>query len=365
MPRPSSRTPSPAAWWPACLAALVLLVRAAAQVQPAPLPPPDPFGVSTRPSQPRLWLDPSWQRMPSPGDFQGFPTFPSRLAGYGNYPLPGLPGEAVDVPLLPLADPEPPGWPGWMRLRQREALPFAADLALLVQHADRVWWRRQRDDAFVPLYFHDKLRTLPVGAEVEVRQAGDFELLFHTSSRLVAHGPTELQIAALDEAAVEVELRRFTRLRLQVNGRGHRLRLPDGSQLEVDAEPAAGETAGQVLVLLQRADEPSRFGGRATIFNAGSRAVRWAHAFGAQRLDPGEILTMFLTPPPAPIGAGLVAEGGRSENDGAAITFRGGDGAALSWCGARFEVGAGRTLRLDPLQGAPFAGDAPGREKQP
>jgi hypothetical protein len=53
--------------------------------------------------------------------------------------------------------------------------------------------------------------------------------------------------------------------------------------------------------------------------------------------------------------------------DDRAVRFEGAEGAHLSWCGARFRVEAGGSVRLDPLQGEPFAapkaaaGGAPGR----
>jgi len=319
----------------------------------------DPFGGST--PAPRDPLDPVWVSPPAVLPFEGFPVFPSRLSGYGNYPSlgPSL-GRSVDgvpqgFPLLPLAGPEPPGWPGWLRLRQRQPLPFAEDLALLVQNSDRVWWRNEAEAAFVPLYFHDKLRTLKVGAEVQVRQAGEFELVLHSSTRFIAQGPTDVRIVALSATDVELDVRRFTRLRVQAMARDHLLRLPDGSQLRFAALPGEGETEGPVLVLLQRADEPSRYGGRATIFNAGARAVRWQYAFGESRLEPGQRLTMFLAPPATSIGSGLVPKGVESKPQGAALRCDGADGGTLSWCGARFEVGPGHSVRLEPLQGEPLA----------
>jgi hypothetical protein len=67
---------------------------------------------------------------------------------------------------------------------------------------------------------------------------------------------------------------------------------------------------------------------------------------------------MFLAPPATGIGSGLLTQGGRTTMDGAALQFDGADGAELSWCGARFQVGPGRRVRLEPLQGEPFAADA-------
>jgi len=362
---------------PSAAAAQVPQVPQVPRPEDASKPTPPPSGEtpsdlpgSWRPEQ-RDPFDPTWTSVPRPR-FEGFPVFPSRLSGYGNYPVPGgQPGAQaggqlpLPFPLLPLAAPEPAGWPAWARLRSREPLPYAVDLALLVRHSDRVWWRAAVGDAFVPLYFHDKLRTLQAGGEVQVRQAGEFELLLHASTRFVAQGPTDVQLGALTATAVELDVRRFTRLRVQASGRDHVLRLPDGSQLQFGAAAEPGASEGPVLVLLQRADEPSRYGGRATLFNAGARSVRWQHAFGVCHLQPGERVTLFLRPPATTIAAPLRDDGGQMIRDGAAVRFEGAEGASLSWCGARFQVGGGRSLRLDPLQGDPFVAppaDAAGAE---
>lgn len=351
----------------AALAVAALAVSSVAQV-PTPLP----RGRAVTPQQPeqreppqvRDPLDPIWVRPPQPAPFEGFPVFPSQLSGYGNYPFAGLSGTGgagqlpANTPLLPTAPPEPPGWPRWVRLRSKEPLPYAADLALLVRHADRVWWRQATDDAFVPLYHFDKFRAAKNGAEIQVRQAGEFELLLHSSSRLVAQGPTDLQLGELTETGVAITVRQFTRLRLQVTARDHAVRLPDGSLLSVDGVPGEAEPTGSVVVLLQRADEPSRYGGRATLFNAGARSVRWRDAFGERRLEPGHRLTMFLAPPASGIGAELVARGVQTTLEGPVLRCDGADGGELSWCGARIQVGRGRHVRLDPLQGEPFAADA-------
>jgi hypothetical protein len=164
-----------------------------------------------------------------------------------------------------------------------------------------------------------------------------------------------VRLVALTATEVELDVRRFTRVRVQATARDHVLRLPDGSRLRFAAVPGEGETEGPVLVLLQRADEPSRYGGRATIFNAGARAVHWQYAFGESRLEPGQRLTMFLAPPATSIGSGLVPKGVETKPLGAALRIDGADGGTLSWCGARFEVGPGRSVRLEPLQGEPLA----------
>jgi hypothetical protein len=298
-------------------------------------------------------FDPIWTPLPTGPAFQGFPTFAARLPGYGTYPTVG--GAQGVVPLLPPAAEEDPGWPGWVRLRQREPLPFASDVGLLVRHSDRVWSRATKEDAFVPLYHHDKLRTLGVGSEVQVRQAGEFEVLLHDSTRLIARGPTDLEFVTLSPTAVVIVVRTFTWLHLRVAGREHTISLPDGSDLLVRDDPEATADVGQAFVLLRRADEPKRYGGRATMFNGGGRDVIWRHAFGETTLPGSHVLTMFLSAPEAVVPAPVVTKAAQSEPEGEALRFTSAAAdARVSWCGASFDLGAGRSVRLDPVQGRVF-----------
>ncbi len=332
-------------------------------------------------------LTPRWTDDPALPQFQGFPVFPSRLSGYGAYPLlPNrglLPNQGL-LPtqgLLPLPPPtevpqEPPGWPSWLRLQAKEPLPFAPELGLLVRNQDRVWWRAANEDVFVPLYFYDKLRSCGVGDQIEVRQAGDFELLLHTSTRLIAQGPTRLHITALDEHNVVLEVKRLTSLSIAASQRTHQITLPDGSVLVLPPEAIAASSpaaampslpllgmpnaaptpdAGPQLVLIQRADEPGWLGGRATIWNGGPRDLIWRHAFGETRLPPQHRVTLFLDPPVSPILLPLATDQVEIERAGTAITCRSANGGSVAWCGAHFRVAGGGALRIDPLQGNPFA----------
>ena len=341
------------------------------QTAPGATTPLDPFNAQQRMQQQgglmggstwqrRTPFDPIWTPLPKGAPFQGFPVLPPRLSGYGSYPTaaglaPGAAPGAMPVPLLPPVDEEDPGWPGWLRLRSQKPLPFASDLGLLVRHSDRVWFRLTIEDAFVPLYHHDKLTTLGVGAEVRVRQAGEFELLLHDSTRLIARGPTDIALVALSPTKVEVDMRTFTWVRLQVRGREHMIKLPDGSQLYVADDPVAAIEQGPALVMLRRADEPARYGGRATMFNAGGRTVVWRHAFGEAKLEPGHMLTLFLVPPAAVIPAPVVLTKASLEPDGDALRCTGEAEGRVSWCGASFDLGPGKSVRLDPVLGRPFA----------
>jgi hypothetical protein len=353
---------------------------------PSTTPRATPNAPPIEPQAPRDPLDPIWQPLAPRPSFAGFPVFPSRLQSYGSYPggptttppAGELGGLAALLGVMPKLAPEDPGWPTWLKARSRTPLPYAPNLALLVRNADRVWTRAVDDEAFVPLFHHDKLRTLTVGAEVKVPAAGEFELLLHDSGRLIASGPTELRLQTMDPTQVEVVVRTLTRLRLELAGRIHRYRLPDGSTLLVgrsideppaamlprapgSAEPPATTPAappvpvGNAIVTLERADEPGWLGGRATLFNGGTRQVVWQHAFGECFLEPGQRVVLFLSPPATPIPAALATDVATTP-DGRVLQAHANEAGSLAWCGARFELPAGTSLRLDALLGEPFGG---------
>ncbi|MBM4063059.1 MAG: hypothetical protein FJ265_18480 [Planctomycetes bacterium] len=305
-------------------------------------------------------LNSRWAMPLQPPPFQGFPSlFPQGLGAFGSYPVEGLPGAAGALPFPLLLQPtEPPGWPRWLRGRDADELPYVPGQALLVRHADRVWWKSPDEPAAVPLYFHDKVRSVVAGTELEVRQTGEFEILFHGGGRLVANGQVRVHIDAMDEKVVALQVPVFSKLRAQVSGREYRFVLPDGSVLTVPpdralAEPEA-EVPGPAWLVFERAIEPGCHGGRAALWNGGQRAVTWRHAFGETKLEPGHRLWFFLSPPPEPIGAALAVRGVDTTREGTALLCRSGGDAQVQWSGARFTLGAGTTLRLDPLAGDPF-----------
>ncbi|MGB3965727.1 MAG: hypothetical protein WBO45_03285, partial [Planctomycetota bacterium] len=235
---------------------------------------------------PREPLNSVWVQPAQPLRFQGFPVFPSRLQGLGLYPNaanPGQPGAARPpadlLRLPPSAEAESdPGWPAWARTAGREPLPYAPELALLVRHGDRVWYSTEKEEPFVPLFFHDKLRTLRSGAVVEVRQAGEFELLLHSSSRLFCRGPTRVELLELGPSVVQLAIPVHSHWRLTASttsaapadpaaallgaltgaapaaaasSRAHTLALPDGSTLRFGHDDA---TRGPVDLICERAD---------------------------------------------------------------------------------------------------------------
>ncbi len=340
--------------------------------------------------------DSTWTQLTAPS-FSGFPVFPSRLSGYGGYPRSGAgPGLGpVVMPLVP-APPEPPGWPKWARLRDRAALPFGPETALLVRNADRVWFRSEPESAFVPLFFHDKIVPVRAGAEVQVRHVGEFELLLHDGGRWIALGAADLRVAQMTETEAVCEVRSFTRLRVHGSQRAHTIVLPDGSRLRMpptplaptagsaDGKPAlplslpppmlallggatkgAADPGGPGLVLLDRADEPGWLGGRMSLFNPGPREVTVTGPLGETKVPSGHRIWLFLRPSEAPVPAGVAAGDAVAALDGADMRLQAAVDTTVSWCGARIRLSAGCNARFLPIQGRPFESSATTRPKLP
>lgn len=364
------------------LASVSCLPLVLAQQGTPPSSPPAAAGAGQAPIQDPLNLTPVWASSSPPNTFRGFPVFPTGLQGYGAYPAaPGSQGAPAAgsgfgslfggnrlgppvLQLLPRRPPLPPaepenGWPGWARLRERNPLPYAEDMALLVRHSERVWWRAASDEPHVPMAFHDKLRTLQAGADVEVRQAGDFELLLHDGGYVVSRGPAAMAIDKLGADEVVLRFARLTRLHLVGRERAQKVVLPDGSLLLWGA--ATQEQQGEPIdVHVERhTSEPGWLGGRARITNYGRREVVFRHAFGEQTLRGGERLSFFLAAPATDVGAALVTRDLEVQRAAGSATCKAGATAGeVRWCGASFTVPAGRSLRLEALQGDPFAATA-------
>lgn len=338
-------------------------------------------------------LIPVWQQAPTRQAFRGFPIFPNEFPGYGGYPRSlseiATSGEIPALRNLPVpAAPPQTGWPVWLENLSSEPLPYQPDRALLLRTVGRVWLQTQADPVFTPLYFHDKLRNVAPQTAVEVRQVGEFELLLYGGSRFVSHGPARLHVRELTDEHVVIDLRELTNVRFEGYGREHRVHLPDGSTLVVspgerpipsDAPVpppptlggfgglgallgAAGAGLGgaptgpqPALLVLERADEPGRHSGRATIWNGGAEPVEWRHAFGTTQIGSGERVTFFLAPPATGLPGGLSAAGVDVARDGTARRCQSPAGGAVTWSGAQFDLAGGAVLRLDPLQGDPFA----------
>lgn len=310
---------------------------------------------------------------PSTPEWTGFPAFPARLQGYGNYPIPVDPNDPTGtglVPPLPAAEPEPNGWPSWVRLRARKPLPFSPEVGLLIAQSGRAWSRPSADEPFVPSLMHDEFASLPAGAGVELRTRGALEVLLHQSSRLEARGRTRFDVVALDEQRVTLAVHELTFLRLRAKARAHTLQLPDGSALEFTPSASNDALVGGMgglaalfggaslpvsarpaYVEIARADEPSYYGGRATITNYGGDPLVWRHALGEAKIEPGQRVTLFLSAPVSPTADGLAPGDARVERDGAAATCRAVSDTEVRWCGARLAVPEGGTVQLRSLGG--------------
>jgi len=316
-----------------------------------------------------------WSR-PTPPQFSGFPVFPSNLPGYGSYPLPAnqatgtSPGQMALV--LPPAAAGPAGWPAWVRAQSKRPLPFRMDAGLLVGQEGRVWHSDAEGEAFVPIRYHDKFAALTSGATVETRGAGAFELLLEATTRVETRGVTAMKTLELDEKTVHLQFDKLTWLRITCTSRTNLFTLPDGSVLELTpdvpaADPAAGGQGGLAqlfglavgptpqqppLVEVRRVDEPSWYGGRATITNFGGGDVLWKHAFGETTISPRQRVTFFLSPPKEAVAAALTTPNARVTFDGETATCEGAKATQVGWLGARIDLQAGQAVKFETLGGS-------------
>lgn len=302
-------------------------------------------------------LFPTWTR---PEAFQGFPVFPPSLGNYMTYPM--GPGGTMQLPdaggqLPPPAPPGAPDWPSWIKSKRPASFPYEPTVAVVVRQSDRVWWRPDADEPFVPLYHYDNARALAAGAELEVRHSGEFLLMLHGGTRVSSFGTAKLGIQALSETEAALLLSDFTWLKVQASSRALRIALPDGSDVMLDApaEGAQGGTGiGDAGVRIERRIEPGRYSGRATIFNFGSRLVRWSTPLGEVQIQPGCRVTMFLDPCEAAVGDALVETSVAALADGSKRVWQAQEDGKVTWSGARFELPRGAQLVLDPMLGDPF-----------
>jgi hypothetical protein len=302
---------------------------------------------------------------------QGFPIFPSQFATLGGYTttpdaLTALSGAGFAPPAA--AADEPLGWPLWARMKDKQPLPFAADRGLLIRHAERVWHRAAADEPFVPLAFHDKLRGVTAGSAIVVRTIGEFELLLHNSSRVIARGPTELHLDELSDGKVGVRVTNVSWLRIATTSREHAIALPGGGTLRIDAPapavvpsflpapvPMSAPLPGVTDVVVDRVSEPGWLGGRASLTNLGATSVRWIHAAGEVKVAPGHRIVFFVADD-APMAGGVLELGGASREDaGDSVVCRATKPASVGWSGAAFDLPAGASVRFEPQAGRPFA----------
>jgi hypothetical protein len=334
--------------------------------QPPPQQPPLMPGILA-PNQVRTGMLPQPLRSTwvQPQDFQGFPTFPPNLGGYGAYPPPPpgfLAPPDFSGALPPPLTPRGPDWPAWIERKRGTDLPYEAGTAVLVRQSDRVWVRAAGDDAFVPLYHYDNVRALQAGADVQVRHLGQLQLMLYGGSRVAAYGVVDFQVVELGEMSARLRFHSLSRLLLVSSSRGLACVLPDGSEVIIDALPPDAPTE-RAQIYIERPSEPVQYRGRATILNAGSRPARWRTPLGERVLEPGRRVTLFLDPSATPLPAALSTDRvGEGQADGARRRWQG--EGAVTWSGARFQLQDGARLELDPLLGDPFAPAEPEREPE-
>lgn len=302
-------------------------------------------------------LFPTWAR---PEAFQGFPVFPPSLGNYWTYPT--GPGGSMQLPdaggqLPPPGPAVAPDWPTWIKSKRPASFPYEPTVAVVVRQADRVWWRPDADEPFVPLYHYDNARALGAGSELEVRHSGEFLLLLHGGTRISSFGTSKLGLQALSETEANVIVSDLTWMEVRAYSRGIRIAMPDGSDVFVDPpkDVAEGGTGiGDAGIRIERSIEPGRYTGRATIFNFGNRMIRWVHPLGEVPLQPGCRVTVFLDPCEGAVGDSLVETGVAALADGGKRVWQAQEDGRVSWSGARFELPRGAQLTLDPILGDPF-----------
>jgi hypothetical protein len=203
-----------------------------------------------------------------------------------------------------------------------------------------------------------------------VRMAGEFLLLLHGGSRLGSFGSADLKVDALDDQEARITVSSLTYLNLSAANKGLVCTLPDGSVLSLEAPSTAMggagagmlstlplgmlPAAGEAKVLIERSIEPDRYGGRASVFNHGKRPVQLQTAQQSLELQPGQRVTILLTPPAGAIGAELREEHAAALASGPRRIWQATENGSVSWSGARFVLQPGAELEFDPLQGDPF-----------
>ncbi len=284
-------------------------------------------------------------------DFRGFPLYAPDSPAFGGYPgLPGFRpevlrarGESPSSLLLAPGAPRPEGlWPSWLMAGSATTDRARPDQAVLVRISDRVWYRGKDEEAYIPVPFHDRIKTLEVGAGVQVRtMSGDFSVYLHDSASMQSVGPIHLETVQLTELAAEFDLLDVWFLRLDARKRSVRLRLLDQSVLEI--------AESQVRL--------TRVGDRIVLRNEGPNAFRVRTGASSIEVPANREVAVLATPPPAAVpSTALVVHGtAQTRIDARRATLTGGSGGGtVEWLGARIKLGAGAGAVLEAAGGDSF-----------
>ena len=272
--------------------------------------------------------------------YEGLPTYPSNVPGYGGYPgATKSPDEAERqlVPALKKARPDGDRWPSWIDGGDKFKGKATPQQAVLARVADRVWFRAAGEAAYIPLAFHDRFRFMALGAQVEVRGRGEFHLLMHAGGHIRSRGPCGIDVTGMTEKEVGLRIRNVAQLWLKAGLRPFHLEMPDGTTVEF----------ADTLIRLIRS------GDRVRIENLGKSAVRFAGPYGKGELSGPEFADLWVRrAKAAPLSDQLHAKGDVTTSRVAdVVTVEGGADGHVSWSGAGFQVLPGSKLQIQPLKG--------------
>jgi hypothetical protein len=271
--------------------------------------------------------------------YEGLPTYPNNVPGYGGYPGAGkTPGEIGLDRVSGLEKPpvDKNRWPSWIEGGMgNDKMRATPQQAVLVRVADRVWFRAPGEPAFIPLVFYDRFRFMTVGTQVEVRGKGEFHMVLHTGGNVRSRGPCAITVTAMDTKEVGLQLDVVGKLWIKAGLRPYHVTLPDGTEF----------TFSDTLLYLERR------GDRCRVSNLGSSPVRFAGSAGSGELDGPERLYLWMRPPgKLPLSREFQAQGDvATSRVGKVTTVRGGTGGKVTWSGAGFKVPGGSTLEIKPL----------------
>lgn len=281
-------------------------------------------------------------------NYQGLPTYPENVPGYGAYPgvEPRKPDRAAP---LKRSQPAEDRWPSWieggMGARSQKSTPTQA---VLVQTLPRVWVVDPGEEAYVPLRYFDKFRFLETGSRVQVRGPGELEVYCHDGSTIRSCDRVDFTVARLNREIFDLRLGAVQQLWLRARTRSVLLTLPDGTVLTVtDA--------------LLRVDHK---GDRVAVFNNGPAVISYQGAMGKGKLGAGRYLELW--PQRATheaLGAGLELMGDvTSAEDENHLRVTGGTNGLVTFSGARFAVRREQSLVLTPLAANRFPQQGVGLE---
>lgn len=276
--------------------------------------------------------------------YDGLPTYPSNVPGYGGYPGAGdKTGTGLGpggLGVLGLRPTNKDRWPSWIEGGTGAGdQKVRSNQAVLIRLTDRVWLRPSGERAFIPLAFYDRFRFMEPGSQVEVRGKGEFQLVLHDGGSLRSRGPCSLQIAGLNDESADLQLANVQNVLLTAKLRPLRVRLPDGTQLEF--------VSGGVHL--------ERRGDSIRVSNAGSSPIRYNGSLGSGEILGPKFIRIWVAPPRIPPLSDALQLTGRvsQSKSGPVTTIRGGDQGRVTWSGASFVLGEGATLQLQPLKAHP------------